>query len=210
MDSLGSDTRMKGFFALRVFVVYVALLLPWPGLGKTYDAWFRVLGRLAATGGGWIVRVEPVPAEEKSPLSTRIVIGNPRMVGPNGEIPAKVLDLDAWGVGWVPTALVLSLIAATKLPMKRRIAALLWGFLLINLYTAFCVRVYLWDGTADLIGIGKIFRSVAGALSYTLVTQMGAGFAMAVIIWLAVAFPATLRDQLANMGEKFRANPARG
>lgn len=180
-----------GLFLLRVFVLYVALLLPWPGLGTAYDAWFRVLGRLAATGGEWAVRVEPVPAEEKSPLSTRFVAGNPRQGNPRDGIPGKVLDLDSRGVGWVPTALVLSLMGATRLPMRRRLAALSWGFLLINLYVVFCIRVFLWDGTSDLMGIGEFSRSVAGALSYTLVTQMGAGFAIAVLIWLAVTFRAS-------------------
>lgn len=174
------------YYLLRVLALYVLLLLPWPGLSDAYNAWFRVIGTAAAFGGGWVVRVEPVPAAEKSPLSTRFIVGNPRMTDPQGKTPAKVLDLDAWGVGWVPTALVLSLIGATKLPKRRRIVALSWGALLINFYLVLCIRIFLWDGAADLMGTGGIFRSVAGALSYTMVTQMGAGLTVAVLIWLAV------------------------
>jgi len=184
-----------GFFALRVFVIYIMLLLPWPGWGAAYDAWFRSLGRVAASGGPWVVRVEPVPAEEKSPLTTRFHVGNPLMRDSQGNIMGKVLGLDSWGVGWVPTAIVISLIVATRLPMRRRFSALAWGLLLINLYIAFCLRVYLWDGTADLFDAGTLARSISGALSYTLVTQMGAGFAVAVLIWLAV----TIRAQDARL-----------
>lgn len=184
-----------GFFLLRVFVIYIVLLLPWSGLSTAYNAWFRSLGRVAALGGAWIVRVEPVPAEEKSPLTTRFHVGNPLKRDSQGNIMGKVLDLDSWGVGWVPTALVISLILATKLPMRRRLTALAWGLLLINLYIAFCLRVYLWDETADLFNTGSLARSVSGALSYTLVTQMGAGFAVAVLIWLAV----TIRAQDARL-----------
>jgi hypothetical protein len=192
MDSMDTKPSMKGtgFFLLRVFVIYIVLLLPWSGLSMAYNAWFRSLGRVSALGGAWIVRVEAVPAEEKSPLTTRFHVGNPQMTDSQGNIMGKVLGLDSWGVGWVPTALVLSLIAATRLPMRRRLTALAWGLLLINLYITFCLRVYLWDETADLFNTGSLARSISGALSYTLVTQMGAGFAVAVLIWLAVTFRA--------------------
>ena len=180
--------KSTGFFLLRVFVIYIVLLLPWPGWSATYNAWFRSLGRVSALGGTWVVRVEPVPAEEKSPLTTRFQVGNPQMTDSQGNLMGKVLDLDSWGVGWVPTALVISLIAATKLPMRRRFTALAWGLFLINLYVVFCLRVYLWDGTGDLFNTGPLVRSIFGALSYTLVTQMGTGFAVGILIWLAVTF----------------------
>ncbi len=182
--------KTVSFFALRVFALYVLLLLPWPGWSAAYNVWFRTIGTAAALGGGWIVRIEPIPADEKSPLSTRFIVGNPRMTDPQGNIPGMVLDLDAWGVGWVPTALVLSLIGATKLTARRRIAALGLGALLINLYAILCIRIFLWNGTADLMGTNGISQSVAGALNYTFVTQMGAGLTVAVLIWLAVTFRA--------------------
>ena len=208
MGSLGANPGMKnmGFFALRVFIIYIAFLLPWPGLSTAYNAWFRSLGRMAALGGHWVVRVEAVPAEEKSPLSTRFLVGNIQNPDAQGNIMVKGLDLDSWGVGWVPTALVLSLILATKLPMRRRFTALLWGLLFINLYVAFCLRVFLWDGTADLMGVGNLSRSVVGALNYTLVTQMGAGLTVAVAIWLAVTFRARDANLLSSLERKTPAN----
>lgn len=180
--------KSTGFFLLRVFIIYIALLLPWPGLSTAYNAWFRSLSRIASVGGAWVVRVEAVPAEEKSPLTTRIHAGNPRVVDSTGKMMGKVLGLDSWGVGWVPTALVVSLIMATSLPLSRRLMALGWGLLLINLYVVFCLRVHLWNGTADLMSAGDVARSISGALTYTLITQMGAGFAVAVVIWLVVTF----------------------
>ncbi|MFA7344349.1 MAG: hypothetical protein WC003_08605 [Terrimicrobiaceae bacterium] len=159
-------------------------------MSTTYNAWFRALGSVAAVGGAWVVRVEPIPAEEKSPLSTRFLAANVQKPDAEGKFEIKRFDLTAWGVGWVPTALVISLIAATRLPMRRRFASLLWGLLLINLYIAFCIRVCLWDETADLFNLGPLARSISGALSYSLVTQMGAGFAVPVLIWLAVTFRA--------------------
>lgn len=176
------------FFLLRVFVITIALLMPWPGLSAAYNAWFRSLGRVAAIGGAWVVRVEPVPADEKSPLSTRLIVRTLAAPDAEGNVVLNRLDLDAWGVGWVPTALVIALIMATKLSLRRRLVALAWGLLLIHLYVIFCIRVYLWDGTADLLDAGTFFRSLSGALSYTFVTQMGAGLAVAVLIWLAVTF----------------------
>jgi len=177
-------------FALRVFTLYVFLLLPWPGLSAAYNAWFRVLGRVAAVGGPWIARVESVPAAENSPLSTRFIVGNPGLTDPQGNTPANVLDLDAWGVGWVPTAFVIALIAAAKRPGGRRLVALAWGLLMMNLYLVLCLRLFLWNGTADLFDAGEFARSVSGALNYTLITQMGAGFVAAVVIWLLVTFRA--------------------
>lgn len=196
MDSLGAKPGMKniGFFALRVFAIYVVLLLPWPGWSGVYDGWFRSLGRMAALGGEWIVHVEPVPVEEKSPLRTRFRVGNPQMKDSQGNIMGNILDLDSWGVGWVPTALVISLIAATRLPIRKRLTALAWGLLLINVYVAFCLRVYLWHGTADLFEIGPLARSISGALSHTLVTQMGAGLTVAVLIWLALTSHKSLKS----------------
>jgi hypothetical protein len=165
---------------------------------------------VAAFGGPWVVEVQAVPAEEKSPLSTRFLAANLQKPDAEGKFEIKRFDLTAWGVGWVPTALVLSLIAATRFTMKRRFSALVWGFLLINLYVAFCLRVYLWDETADLFNAGNLARSVSGALSYTLVTQLGAGFAMAVVIWLAVTFRAGDAGLLFPPAKKLRAKPAKG
>lgn len=178
------------FFLLRVVAIYVVLLLPWPGVGTAYEAWFRGLGRIAALGGPWIVKVVAVPVEEKSVLTMRFLAGNSARRDADGNIVARGLDLDTWGVGWVPTALVIALIAATKLSWKRRLVALAWGLLLINFYIIFCLRIFLWNGTADLFDTGGLARSISGALSYTLITQMGAGFTSAVVIWILVTFRA--------------------
>ena len=174
----------------RFGLLYALLILPWPGFNQAYGRYFRAMGEVvfAREDGRRFVHFEPVPAELRHVLDTRITLANREQIDANGVGPATELELDSRGVGWVPTALVLALTLATPIPWRRRGRALAGGLLVIHGYILFSVAIYLWNVSAGLalVTLTPFWKQVAAGLQETLITQMGAGFVAAVLIWALV------------------------
>lgn len=181
-------------FLLGLAVVYGLLLVPWPGLRSGYCTWLCGLARTVFSHehGRLLVRFEPDPPGPGHPLDTRITVADRARIAADGTVPARVLGLDSWGFGWVPTALLVALIVATPVPWRRRAWALAGGLIAIHGFLVAVIGVYVLNN-ADAAGTpstttAPFWKAILDGLEETFVTQMGPGFAVAVVIWVLVTF----------------------
>lgn len=132
-------------FFLKLLLIYVALVVPWPGLDRPYLACFRAVGnRLFGSfgSGGEVQFVTEFPFKTKQPTLSRekwpvkYVLRN--------KINSKAFAGQYLARhGYLTLALVIALILATPVPWSRRWKALLLGFFLINGFVAFRVFIAL-------------------------------------------------------------------
>ena len=182
-------------FLVRLAILSGLLLAPWPGCNERYNAWIcRVGGAVFSSAHGrLLVRFEPEPPSVHPALGVRITLANRERLAPDGTGPARVLGLDARGVGWVPTAWLVALILATPLPWPRRLGALAWGLIAVHAFIALTLGVYLLNNCDDASGLALVHlspleKAVIDGLDETLVAQMGPGFVAAVLLWVLVSF----------------------
>ena len=180
-------------FLIRFVLIFGLLILPWPGWNDLYSQAFRAVGNtiFGSNEGNRILYFEAHrQTRGVASLDTRIVLGNRNLVDSSGNGPVSYLGLDPRSIGWTPTAFTVALIAATPIPWRRRIWALFWGLILINLFILFSIWVYIWNSSTEvsLITLSPIWKQIADALQYTLITQMGISFTVPVLIWILVTF----------------------
>ena len=176
-------------FLLRFVILYVILVLPWPGSGGIYSAGFRAAGRAIFAGGSGPreLSFEPL-GETRHPSGVRIVIVNRTLMHADGSGPVRNLDLDTLEFGWRPTALLIALVLATPIPWRRRWRALLWGLLwmhaIILLFLWFCI----WNDSREvsLVTLTPFWKHAANGLRDLMVWQYN--LAIPVVIWVLVAF----------------------
>ena len=117
------------FFALTV-VIYVLLIVRWPGVREAYRAAYcaageTILGRFGSHG---VIRFDPRIGDEINDVD--LVLGKRTAKG-IGEVPA---EMSSGRVGYAPLAALVALVLATPISWGRRGRALLWGFILVNLF----------------------------------------------------------------------------
>ncbi len=186
------------WFLLRFVAIYGLLIAPWPGWNAHYAGWMADFGStlLSPLNNRWIVRFETEARTPARPLDLRIIVANPDRVTASGNAPAVVLELDARGIGWVPTALLIALILATPLPWSRRLGALLGGLAAIHALILFSIGIHLLSHSDASSGLSLVTLSpwgkmVADGLDETLITQLSPGLVCAVLLWVLVSFRRT-------------------
>lgn len=183
--------RLVGRFLCWFIVVYGLLVVPWPGFKGAYGRYFQMICQGAFIGNGErrILRFEQ-GHDTRFPIPVEITLANRDQLDANGRGPVRILGLDARGLGWTPTALILALTLATPIPGRQRVRALCWGLLLVHAFIVFSVGCYIWNQSTEigLITLPPFWKTVAGGLEGTFVTQLGASFVVPALIWLAVAF----------------------
>ena len=180
-------------FLLWFVVIYGVLIFPWPGWNDLYSQAFRGVGNglFGSDQGSRVVHFEAFRQTQGfASIDSRIILGNRDLIDATGKAPACLLGIDPRSIGWTPTALTLALIAATPIPWQRRLWGMVVGFVLIQVFIAATVWVYIWNESTNisLITLSPFWKPVADALQYTLVTQMGISFTVPVLIWIAVVF----------------------
>ena len=180
-------------FLLRFILVFGLLIAPWPGWNEIYAHYFRALGQLAFSRdeGKRIVAFSPgSAATDAPPLDTRITLGNRDLLDSSGRGLTKETGLDTRSIGWVPTALTVALIAATPIPLRRRVSAILGGLVLLHAFVLVSIQAWIWNNSPDvsLLTLSSFWKDVADDLDYTLLDQLGASFSVPVLIWILVTF----------------------
>lgn len=179
-------------FLLQFAAAYGLLIVPWPGWRAAYGGFFRGLNGTVYGGGNelTVVRFRPAEKPPRPEIDTEILLGKRAELDANGRGPVKILGLDSRGVGWVPTALLLALVAATPLPWASRGRALVTGLLLVHAYLLAVVAFCLWNESAGLAPVAFLpfWAPLGEFLEETFVTQMGPSFVVPTLIWLLVVF----------------------
>ena len=187
-----SPRRLVVVFLLQFVVIYGLLIVPWPGWRAGYERFFQGLAGtvLAREQGPAIVRFRPAEKPPRPEIDLEILFAQRTEIDAAGQAPTRILGLDTRGVGWVPTALLLALVAATPLPWRRRWRALLAGVVLVHGYVLAVVACYLWNQSGGLVPVSfLLFWPLLGDfLEETFVGQMGSSFVVPVLIWLLVVF----------------------
>jgi hypothetical protein len=180
-------------FALRFALVFGLLIMPWPGWNDTYENYFRGLGQAVFTRdeGKRAVVFSPFEGGADSPgLDTRITLANRDLLDSTGKGLMKETELNTRSIGWVPTALTVALILCTPIPWRRRVWTLAGGLVLIHGFILFSLQAWIWNNSPELslLTLSTFWKGVADDLDYTLITQLGASFAVPVLIWIVVTF----------------------
>ncbi len=180
-------------FALRFALVFGLLIAPWPNWNEMYGSYFRGLGQAAFSRdeGRRLVTFAPYAGTaDARGLDTEITLGNRDHLSATGKILAKKGGFNTRSIGWVPTALTVALIVATPIPWRRRGWALFGGLVLVHAYILFSVQAWIWNNSTSLalLTLSNFGKQVVDDLDYTLIEQLGASFAVPVLVWILVTF----------------------
>ncbi len=116
------------FFLIAV-CAYVLLIVRWPGVRETYRDAYLSVGRtlFARFGDGGLVNFKPLAGD---PMNDAVI-----EMGRRGVTSGQSVQVHTGRIAYTPTALVLALIVATPIPWRRKGWGLLWGLILVNLFT---------------------------------------------------------------------------
>ncbi len=192
---------MIGLRIMLFFCCFGALAAPWPGLDSAYGTWIRTSGSavFSLVLPAERIQFEAIQRTRYRPLDTRIVLFEHGLDAPGGRARATLLDLDMWGIGWVPTAFLAALVLSTPIPWTRRCRALAWGFCAMHAYVLLSIGVHILFNSEHGGGI------ILGGLDETLVNQIGPGFLAATSIWIVATFGS--KDWTALMVRRAGAQP---
>ncbi|MFQ5491167.1 MAG: hypothetical protein ACE5GE_10630 [Phycisphaerae bacterium] len=173
------------WFFLKLVLLYALLMAPWPGLRSAYAATFRFVGRLCFTHFGQDGRVTFEPHEYAfGQTDTELILHNRRQPDTRGTVTC-----DSRLRGYFPTAFVIALILATPLPAKRRLRALLWGLLAVNVFVALriallIVQTFSGDHPGALYHPSPFWAGVLKQLVTNLCDAPASHFIIPIFIWI--------------------------
>lgn len=169
-------------------VYYYVLVFAAP-LMNGYRAYFRAGGNLLfrSFGSAASVQFEPFASQDYAKDTTLVLYKlKPRPVRGTTEITAVYY-------GYRPTVFLIALILATPIPWRRRLLALVWGLILINVFVAFRLTLQLFDifsnGDAlTLFTLSRPWKTVLKAMIRIFVMAPAGHYMGPAFIWLVVTF----------------------
>ncbi len=203
-----------GRFCLAAIVLCAVLMARWPGLEHGYAYLFRAGGNLLFSKTFWfwsngrvhfidlyapdqaaaIERAVGVPvgegftpAKAEGVKDTLLILINRRLGESEGMRTSSRL------VGYMPTAIIVVLVLATPLPLRRRGWALLWGLVLVQLFIAFRLTLLLLDGgfaaggDVTLFHPGPFWRGALSNARKIVCNDPTLSWLFPVFIWFLVA-----------------------
>ena len=123
------------------------------------------------------------------------------------------VQIDAMYTGYKPTIFTLALILATPLRWSRRWRCAIWGFLLVSLFVAFRVWLYLVailseDNPMQLYELSNWMKSIVTGSSKVLLQAPATSYIVPLFIWALIMFR---RDDvsllLSNSSKKHSSTP---
>jgi len=182
---------IAGFLG-RFILVFVLLMAPWPGLKDGYAAFYRAAGNSLFTRFGDDGRVHFRSSTRPDPDR------NLEVVLKNWRTGSEYVFAGTSAKGYNPTAFVVALILATPIPWRRRLRALLWGLVSVNVYVAlrillFLVVAFSGDNALALFTPGPLGQGILDYLNWVVVESFAGALLLPLPIWILVSFK---RDDL--------------
>jgi len=183
---------MTSFF-LRFALIYVVLLLPWPGVEGAYAHFFQAGGNFlfASFGSQGLVLFQP-HVETNRQEDTLISFTKQELVNEKREAHAGRGFTDSRYAGYMETIFLLALILAT--PIRRKRWSLFWGLILIHAFIAFRVALLLlyFFNSYPPVSFFELSPFWDGILSLAYQVfgpdNLNFGLIISVLIWIVVSF----------------------
>jgi hypothetical protein len=179
--------RIVAFF-VSAAVLYLLLMILWPVVQPAYAPCYRAVAGLVFSSFGAANSIRFAPAQDASRPEDSLIIARHKHTGAGGDFPHSSRK-----TGYVPTAVLVSLVLATPLPWRRRWRALLWGLVLVNVFVGVRIGLivlhYLGaDPRLGFFDLSPTERKLAEWAVQAFVQVYGSSFGFPVFIWLAVTF----------------------
>jgi len=201
-----------GWFFVRLIVVYGVLLAPWPGLAGGYAVFYRaganvLFGSLGSAGQATFQpKTDPGAKTGNRKFDSEVVIKT-RKPGRAGEVLVYTRDVPfhTRRVGYLSTALVVALIAATSMRWGRKWASLAVGLVLVHLFIAVEIGLTLLyslsDGEPRAIDVGAGAGRFFARLYEMMVISPTLTFVVPILIWLLVCVRWRDLERLGRRGD---------
>ena len=179
-------------FSLGFLVTYAILIIPWPGIQEGYESFFRTGGEFLFKSFGSKGIVRMLPADDRK-LDIRLFAGNREMVMADGNFAALEMSLSSRIMGYIPTILIFSLILASPIPWKRRLWALLWGLILVNVLIALklLIQIFAIYNSSEVLSLylfNPFWQKVLNFSFQHFISPPGPTVVLVLIIWILVSF----------------------
>jgi hypothetical protein len=176
-----------------LILFYTLLVVPWPGVQQGYASLFCDAGNLAFRSFGSAGRtrfrlLDPPPAN-KNAVDYEIKLENIRTrAGGTFE-----RDRSTRKMGYLPAAFAVSLVLATPIPWRRRLAAIVWAMGLMIAFVGFQLTLELVDafsnpGVLNQFELGLWTKRLLGVLIKVVVKSPVAAYIAPIFVWILVTF----------------------
>jgi hypothetical protein len=182
-------------FAAWFGLIYGLLIAPWPEAKPLYAHYFRGLGQrvLESNSGRRLLRFEPLddPGHKWPPnFDTGIILANRDLLDAGGNGQKFMLAVDAWQMGWAPTAFLVALTMATPIPWRRKRWALFWGWFWVQGFIVLTLGIFIWNESTRLylVTLTPFWKGIANQVEELALSPVGPSFFASALIWMLVAF----------------------
>ena len=183
-------TKIIRFF-IFAFLSYGIMSIPSKAVDNQYGKFYRSLS-------GFIFNKFSSSAvyvfqKTEKPDYSMIMIGNRDLVSKGGQVQGIQDEFSTRTRGYLPIIILISLIIASPVKIKRKFLAFLLGILLITIWVLikqWVYNLYLISGSPMLkLGdFSETGRKVLGYLYQGIVISLTPSFTISVIVWLLVTF----------------------
>lgn len=168
-------------FLIRFLLLYVLLMVPWPGVRTAYRSFFiggsrGVFATFTSQNG---TRISAIDHDDQN-RDTEITF--PHMSGLRWE-----MGVNSGEIAYFPSAILLALILSTPVAWKRRGQALALGFLLVNGFIILRMTIMiLIEANRPVSFQPTLWMKTASATAQFIGVGPGLSIIAAVVIWFAV------------------------
>jgi hypothetical protein len=178
-------------FVLIAALIYGIFAIPFSWIDEGYGKFYRATGKLFFShfAGSGFARF----SSTEDPELTKINIGNYSQKQPNGGIRTKSAEFSTRDRGYLPTLLLLTLIFASPVPKKRKLVAILAGFIIIMVWIITKQWIHILRITSEnpwlgLFDFSATRENILLFLYNGIVFSLTPSFTFAVIAWFLVTF----------------------
>jgi hypothetical protein len=182
-------------FAGRFILAYGLLITPWPGAKSIYGDYFRTINAAVfiRNSSSRVLQFNPLNDPGHiwpNNFDTSILLANRDWPDAEGNARALQLTVDAWQMGWVPTAFLMALIVATPVSWGRRFWALAWGLAWLHAFILLTMGIFVWNESTRLllVTLTPFWKGIANWVEALALDPVGPSFLAAAVIWILVTF----------------------
>ena len=159
-------------------------------------------------------RIAEVVDDPQSAHSLRVNVQYHDKISPDGIVPVKYTIIDVFREAMIPLVFVISLILATPIPYRRRLVALLYGFLIAQAYILLKFFVLTFDNYRSPDFAAYHFPGLIDFLIYLCakffaVTGYSSSVIVPLLIWIISTFRApeiaSFRDWFARAAQSSKS-----